>query len=136
MNVNDVVSPRAHEAKIAGDSTMTVWGSGKPMREFLHVDDAADGCVFLMERGTQNGLFNLGAGTDVSILELAETVKSIVGFGGGLVFDSTKPDGMLRKRLDVSRMSSLGWRARISLSEGIARTYEGYLQTLDYAVAE
>ncbi len=121
---------KAHEAKIAGESTMTLWGSGRPMREFLHVDDAADGCVYLMEKGVNAGLFNLGTGTDVSIRELAETIKSIVGLEGTLVFDSTKPDGTPRKLLDVSRMTELGWQARISLREGIARTYQSYLETL------
>ena len=127
---------KAHEGKLTAAPTMTVWGSGKPMREFLHVDDAADACVFMMEQGVSDGLFNLGTGTEVSIRELAETIKSIVGFKGGLVFDSTKPDGMLRKLLDVSRMSDLGWRAKISLRDGIAQTYEGYLKNLDHAVAE
>ena len=127
---------KAHEAKFAGESAMSVWGSGKPMREFLHVDDAADACVFLMERGVTSGLFNLGSGTDVSIRELAETIKSLVGFEGKIVFDSTKPDGMLRKLLDVSRMRGLGWTAKISLLQGIAQTYREYLQTLDRAAVE
>ena len=127
---------KAHEAKVFGESAMTVWGSGKPMREFLHVDDAADACVFLMERGVTSGLFNLGSGTDVSIRELAETIKSLVGFEGKVVFDSTKPDGMLRKLLDVSRMRGLGWSAKLSLLDGIAQTYREYLQTLDPASVE
>ena len=127
---------KAHEAKVFGESAMTVWGSGKPMREFLHVDDAADACVFLMERGVTSGLFNLGSGTDVSIRELAETIKSLVGFEGKIVFDSTKPDGMLRKLLDVSRMRGLGWSAKLSLLDGIAQTYREYLQTLDPASVE
>lgn len=127
---------KAHEAKVFGESAMTVWGSGKPMREFLHVDDAADACVFLMERGVTSGLFNVGSGTDVSIRELAETIKSLVGFEGKVVFDSTKPDGMLRKLLDVSRLRGLGWSAKISLLDGIAQTYREYLQTLDPASVE
>lgn len=127
---------KAHEAKVFGESAMTVWGSGKPMREFLHVDDAADACVFLMERGVTSGLFNVGSGTDVSIRELAETIKSLVGFEGKIVFDSTKPDGMLRKLLDVSRLRGLGWSAKISLLDGIAQTYREYLQTLDPASVE
>ena len=121
---------KAHEGKVGDESTMTVWGSGRPMREFMHVDDAADGCVYLMEKSVNAGLFNLGTGTDVSIRELAETIKSIVGFEGKIVFDPTKPDGTPRKLLDVSRMNVLGWRARISLRDGVARTYQGYQQTL------
>jgi GDP-L-fucose synthase len=120
---------KAHEAKLSEQATMNVWGSGRPMREFLHVDDAADGCVFLMEQGITSGLFNLGTGSEVSIMELAEIVKSVVGYSGKLVFDSTKPDGMLRKLLDVSRMRLFGWSASISLRAGIARTYQDYLQT-------
>ncbi len=127
---------KAHEAKLSDQPTMNVWGSGRPMREFLHVDDAADGCVFLMERGITSGLFNLGTGSEVSILELTEIIKSVVGYSGKLVFDSTKPDGMLRKLLDVSKMSDLGWKAKISLRDGIASTYEEYLKKSDLALAQ
>ena len=114
---------KAHEAKLSEQATMNVWGSGHPMREFLHVDDAADGCVFLMEQGVTSGLYNLGTGSEVSILELAGIIKSVVGFSGELVFDSTKPDGTPRKLLDVSRMAALGWNSKIPLLEGIAKTY-------------
>ena len=127
---------KAHEAKLSDQAAMNVWGSGRPMREFLHVDDAADGCVFLMEQGVTSGLFNLGTGSEVSILELAEIIKSVVGFSGKLVFDATKPDGMLRKLLDVSKLSGLGWTARIALREGIAGTYEEYLRKSNVVLAD
>ena len=118
---------KAHEAKVSGASQMLVWGSGKPMREFLHVDDMADACVFLMENGVGEGLFNVGTGTDVTIRELAETVARVVGFGGELVFDASKPDGTPRKLLDVSRMKAVGWQASIGLEEGIRLTYQDFL---------
>jgi len=120
---------KAHEAKQRGDEALVVWGSGRPMREFLHVDDMADACVFLMERGVADGLFNVGTGTDVTIRELAETIQRVVGFGGRLDWDSSKPDGTPRKLLDVSRMAALGWRARWSLEDGIRNTYEWYLKS-------
>jgi GDP-L-fucose synthase len=119
---------KAHEAKLRGDEGLVVWGSGKPMREFLHVDDMADACVFLMEKGVTEGLFNVGTGTDVTIRELAETVQRVVGFPGRLDWDSSKPDGTPRKLLDVSRMSALGWRAKWGLEDGIRNTYEWYLR--------
>lgn len=118
---------KAHEAKVSGASQMLVWGSGKPMREFLHVDDMADACVFLMENGVGEGLFNVGTGTDVTIRELAETVARVVGFGGELVFDASKPDGTPRKLLDVSRMKAVGWQASIGLEDGIRLTYQDFL---------
>jgi GDP-L-fucose synthase len=104
-----------------------VWGSGTPRREFLYVDDLADACVFLMERGVTDGIFNIGMGEDVTIRELAETVMSVTGFPGRIVFDSAKPDGTPRKLLDVSRLHSGGWKASISLGEGILRTYQDFL---------
>ena len=106
---------------------MTVWGSGKPRREFLHADDMADACVFLMESGISEGLFNVGTGEDVTIRELAETVMSVVGFDGNIVFDATKPDGTPRKLLNVDRLRELGWHARTSLRDGIARAYTDFL---------
>lgn len=114
---------KAHLAKQRGDASLPVWGSGNPRREFLHVDDMADACVFLMERDAGDGLYNVGCGSDVSIRELAQTVREVVGFGGDLRFDPSKPDGTPRKLLDVSRLAELGWRARIGLREGIADTY-------------
>ena len=118
---------KAHEAKQRGDSELVVWGSGKPMREFLYVDDLADACVFLMEQGVGDGIYNIGAGEDVTIRELAETVMSVTGFTGRIVFDSSKPDGTPRKLLDVSRLRDIGWQARIPLHEGIALAYRDYL---------
>jgi GDP-L-fucose synthase len=117
---------KAHDAKLCGDKSLVVWGSGKPMREFLHVNDMADACVFLMEWGVGKGLYNIGTGKDVTIRELAETIKSVVGFEGHLDWDRSKPDGTPRKLLDVSRMVSMGWRAKIGLREGIRSTYAWY----------
>jgi len=118
---------KAHEAKLAGAAAMQVWGSGRPRREFLHVDDLADGCVFLMEKEIADGLFNIGTGTDVTIRELARMVAEVVGYEGELVFDASMPDGTPRKLLDVSRMRDLGWTARIRLEEGIRHAYQWYL---------
>lgn len=118
---------KAHEARLRGDARLEVWGSGKPMREFLHVDDMADACVFIMERGISEGLYNVGTGTDVTIGELAETIMEVVGFKGNLIFDSSKPDGTPRKLLDVRVLSGLGWRYRIPLREGIQDTYRDYV---------
>jgi len=134
---------RFHEAKCKGKSEVIVWGSGTPMRELLYVDDMADGSVFVMEMDDQklsdallsypNPCFvNLGTGVDVTIRELAEAVKAVVGFDGELVFDTTKPDGTMRKLLDVSRMKSLGWEAKVSLWDGIEKTYEWFLKHQDY----
>lgn len=117
---------KAHEAKLAGKSELVVWGSGKPRREFLHVDDLADACVFLMEAGVADGLFNVGCGHDLSIRELAETVMRAVGFQGRIVFDTGKPDGTPQKLLDVGRLRDIGWQARIPLPEGIALAYEDF----------
>ena len=118
---------KAHEAKMRGDKELVVWGSGKPMREFLYVDDMADACVFLMESEVQDGLFNVGTGEDVTIRELAETVMMVIGFSGEIVFDSSKPDGTPRKLLNVERLSQLGWQAKIQLSDGIAKAYADFL---------
>ena len=118
---------KTHEAKLRGDSVLVVWGSGKPMREFLYVDDLADACVFMMEKGVNDGLFNVGTGVDVTIRELAELVMQVVGFTGRIEFDASKPDGTPRKLLDVSRMADLGWRASTALREGIALAYRDFL---------
>ncbi|WP_310460607.1 GDP-L-fucose synthase [Sphaerotilus sp.] len=115
---------KAHEAKLRGDDEYVVWGSGTPMREFLYVDDLADACVHLMERGYAGPLVNIGTGTDVTIRELAETVMDVVGFRGRITFDATKPDGTPRKLLDVSRLAGLGWTARTGLRDGIRLAYE------------
>jgi GDP-L-fucose synthase len=115
---------KAHEAKQRGDAELVVWGSGTPRREFLYVDDLADACVHLMERGYDGPLVNIGCGEDVSIRELAQTVMDVVGCRATIAFDSSKPDGTPRKLLDVSRLAALGWRARTPLRDGIARAYE------------
>jgi len=118
---------KAHEAKLRGDTSYTAWGTGTPRREFLYVDDLADACVHLMETGADDGLLNIGTGIDVTIRELAETVMSVVGFAGELVFDSSKPDGTPRKLLDVSRLTARGWVARTTLRDGIALAYADFL---------
>ena len=119
---------KAHEAKLREDTQYTVWGSGRPMREFLYVDDLAEACVFLMEReAVQDGVFNIGTGQDVTIRELAESVMDVVGFNGDIVFDSSKPDGTLRKLMDVTKMRELGWSAKISLRDGIQKAYSDFL---------
>jgi GDP-L-fucose synthase len=115
-----------HEAKLQGDATATVWGTGTPKREFLHVDDLADACLFLLEQYDGDQHINVGTGEDLSIRELAECVRDVVAPGVEIVFDSTKPDGMPRKLLDVSRLHELGWRHRIGLREGIESTYEWF----------
>lgn len=120
---------KAHEAKLRGDKEYVVWGSGRPMREFLYVDDMADACVFLMEQGIDEGIYNVGTGVDVTIRELAETVMDVIGFKGNIVFDSSKPDGTPRKLLDVSCLKELGWQPTVPLREGIARAYASYLET-------
>jgi len=119
---------KAHEAKKRGDREMIVWGSGKPRREFLHVDDLADACLFLLEKYDSPEIINVGCGEDISIRELAELICEIVGFKGDLAWDASKPDGTPRKLLDVSRLHALGWRPTIALRDGIARTYEWFLQ--------
>ncbi|OIQ71898.1 GDP-L-fucose synthase [mine drainage metagenome] len=118
---------KAHEAMIGGDRTLMVWGSGRPRREFLHVDDMADACVFLMEQNIGEGLYNIGTGVDVSIGELAGTITQMVGFEGDIAYDTSQPDGTPRKLLDVSRMTALGWRSKISLPDGIRATYSDYV---------
>ncbi len=118
---------KAHEAKLAKAAGVTVWGTGSPLREFLHVDDMADACIHLMEKDVGDGLYNIGQGSDVSIAELAQTIMRVVGFSGRLEFDHSKPDGTPRKLLDVSRVADLGWRARRSLESGIQHTYAWYL---------
>jgi len=115
-----------HEAKAAGAESVEVWGSGTPRREFLHVDDLADACVFLMQNYSSPDIVNVGWGKDISIAELADLISGVVGFGGGLEFDPSKPDGTPRKLLDTSRLTALGWQPRIELEAGIASTYDWY----------
>ena len=117
---------KAHKAKLAGDKTFSVWGSGKPMREFLFADDLADACTFLMDSDYSGSLLNIGTGVDQTIRELAETVLEVVGFQGELEFDSSKPDGTPRKLLDVSALNALGWKAQTSLKDGIAASYKDF----------
>ena len=116
-----------HEAKAAGSPEVVVWGTGSPRREFLHVDDLADAAVFLMGQYDGEEIVNVGVGEDVTIRELADLIKEVVGYKGEIVFDSSKPDGTPRKLLDVGRLNALGWRARISLKEGVRATYEWFL---------
>jgi len=127
---------KAHEAKKRGARELLVWGSGKPRREWLYVDDAADACVFLLEKYDSPEIINVGCGEDISIRALAELICDVVGFQGDLAWDTTKPDGTLRKLLDVSKLSDLGWRSAVSLREGISRTYEWFLQNLPREVAQ
>jgi len=119
---------KAHEAKARGDSSLPVWGTGSPKREFLYADDLADACVYLMEQGYDGPLVNIGCGHDVTIRELAETVVKVVGFEGDLSFDASKPDGTPRKLMDVSRLNALGWQARTPLETGIALAYQNFVQ--------
>lgn len=117
---------RFHEAKVSNAPSVTVWGSGSPKREFLHVDDMGAACVFLMETYDDLSIINIGTGEDISIKELAELVKATVGFEGDLVWDTSKPDGTPRKLLDVRKIHSLGWKHSVSLEKGLESTYEWY----------
>lgn len=116
-----------HDAKLRGDAEVTVWGSGQPRREFMHVDDFADACVHLYRVYDQPGVINVGVGNDVSIAEAASLIRETVGFEGRIVYDTTKPDGTPRKLLDVSRLKALGWESKIALREGVASTYRWFL---------
>jgi GDP-L-fucose synthase len=120
-----------HEAKVQNQTEVTIWGTGTPRREFLHVDDLADACMFLMERYDELGHINVGTGEDLSIRELADTLKQVIYPEATLRFDTTKPDGPPRKLLDVSRLHALGWKHRIGFAEGLASTYEWFLQHQD-----
>jgi GDP-L-fucose synthase len=122
---------KVHEAKMASAPSITVWGTGTPRREFLYTDDMADACVFLMERGIGEGLYNLGVGEDIGITELHQLAMDIIGYTGDIVFDSSKPDGTPRKLVDVSRMKALGWQATTSLRDGIAKAYAAYVSSLN-----
>lgn len=121
---------RFHEAKISGSASVTLWGSGSPRREFLHVDDLATACLFLLENYDDEIPLNVGWGHDITIRELAETISSIVGFKGELLWDTTKPDGTPQKLLDTTRINTLGWRPAISLEAGIASTYDWFTSQL------
>src|SRR5437762_273786 len=117
---------KAHEAKVSGARELTVWGCGQPRREFLHVDDLAAACVFLLEKYDSPEIVNIGCGEDISIRELAELICDVVGFKGDLAWDTAKPDGTPRKLLDVTKLRDLGWKPAIPLREGIARMYEWF----------
>jgi GDP-L-fucose synthase len=119
------------EAKERGDASMTLWGTGTPMREFLHADDLAEACVYLMETYSDAELVNIGTGIDVTIKELAETVKEIVGFEGSIQWDTSRPDGTPRKLMDVSKLHSLGWKHKIELKDGIALAYQDFLTNIN-----
>lgn len=130
MNTSHVLPAlirKAHEARANNAEQMLIWGTGKPRREFMHVDDMADAAVFLMQHYDDPQIINVGVGTDLSIRELAEMVCRVVGYRGELVFDTSKPDGTPQKLLDISRLRALGWQPSITLEEGIRRTYEWYV---------
>lgn len=116
-----------HEAEQAGAEEVVLWGTGKPLREFLHVDDCADACLFLLENHEGPDIVNVGFGVDISIRDLAELIKGVVGYSGKIVLDENKPDGTPRKLVDVTRLFSMGWRPKISLQEGIRQTYDWYV---------
>lgn len=116
-----------HEAKEAGRAEVVAWGTGSPKREFLHVDDLADACAFLLRQANPPDWVNVGTGTDVTIKELTEIVADVTGFQGRIVWDTSKPDGTPRKLMDVSRLTALGWQARIGLRDGVAKTYASFL---------
>ncbi len=122
---------KCHEAKINKDSVVNLWGTGTPLREFLHADDLADACLFLMKNYNEADFVNIGTGTDLSIKDLALMVKNIIGFEGKIVWDETKPNGTPRKLMDVSKLNSLGWKANIDLEQGIKLVYQDFL--LKYA---
>jgi GDP-L-fucose synthase len=119
-----------HEAAVRGDGTVEVWGSGTPRREFLHVDDLAGACLFLMEQYDSAGWINIGTGTELTIAQLADTLARVTGFKGAIRFDRSRPDGTPRKLLDSSRITALGWTPRIGLEEGLRSTYDWYRQSL------
>ena len=119
---------KMHEAKVRGEATVTMWGTGTPKREFLHVDDLAKACLFLLDSYDEPGPINVGTGQDVSIRELAELVQQVVGYDGALTWDTSKPDGTPRKLLDTSKINALGWKPTISLEDGLRSTYAWFLQ--------
>jgi len=120
---------RFHEAKLAQAPTVSVWGTGTPRREFLHVDDFADACIFILKNYSSPNIINIGVGEDLSIAEFADIVAGVVDYRGGVVFDPSKPDGTPRRLVDVSRLAALGWTATISLEEGLRKTYSDFLRS-------
>jgi GDP-L-fucose synthase len=119
-----------HEAKIENKKEVEMWGTGKAKREFLHVDDLAEACVFLMDNYEDDEIINIGTGEDLSIADLADTIKRVVGYQGKTVYDTSKPDGTPRKLLDVSKIHNLGWKHKIDLETGIKETCKWYLKTI------
>jgi GDP-L-fucose synthase len=136
-HVLSALMARFHQAKVRGDESVVLWGSGLPRREFIHADDIADACVHLLKQDDLAAQLpmNIGVGQDVSIKELAEMIADIVGYRGELMWDSTKPDGAPRKLLDSARIQSLGWKPRIGLAEGLAETYRWYASHVETAAA-
>lgn len=126
---------RFHEAKEQNQPSITVWGTGTPRREFLHVDDLAEACLFLLEKYDKGEIVNIGCGEDITIAELAQKIASLVGYKGEILWDRSKPDGTPRKLLDVSRLKNLGWSPRITLDEGLKMAYRSYLQTLELSAS-
>lgn len=120
-----------HEAKVSGADFVEIWGTGSVLREFLHVDDLADACVFLMKKYNDLEIINIGSGKDISILDLAKLINSVVGFRGKLKFQAIMPDGVNRKLLDISKISALGWKPKIKLREGLDSTYRWYLENIN-----
>ena len=119
---------KVHEAKLSKSPYVTIWGTGTPLREFLHVDDMASACIFVMNKTDFNSIVNIGSGQEVSIRELAELICEVVGYDGRIVFDSSKPDGTPRKLLDTSRLTQLGWQAQITLKAGLKQTYDWFIE--------
>jgi GDP-L-fucose synthase len=125
-----------HEAKLRNNDTVTVWGTGKPRREFLHVDDAAMACYFLMQRYDSSEIINIGSGVDYTIKEIATIVKKITNYTGQIVFDESKPDGTPRKLLNVDKITKLGWKSSIDLEEGLTFTYNDFQKNYNYYVQQ
>ncbi len=121
-----------HEAKLKNDSSVVVWGTGTPRREFLHANDLASACLFLMEKYESPEIINIGVGEDHSIADLATMIKDVTGYGGQLIFDDTKPDGTPRKLLNVDKINTLGWRATVDIREGIRDTYNDFVANYEY----
>ena len=122
---------RFQKAKLNGDSAVTCWGSGTPMREFLYIDDLAEGLVFMMNNFEGPGFMNIGTGEDVTIKELAETIAEVVGFEGQIIWDTLKPDGTPRKVTNMSKLHNLGWKHKTNLKDGLDQTYQWYLENAD-----
>ena len=120
-----------HNAKINNDPFVTVWGTGKPKREFLYVDDLADACIYLLKNYSGSQPINVGTGEDISIKNFAEKIKNIVGYKGELKFDKSKPDGTMRKRLNISRLNNLGWQYKVSLDQGLKLFYEWFTENVN-----